>query len=100
MWGRREKGYRIFQVTETTAAIEQCRTAEKMEDLFDEIVAIYNNKERLLLDAEKVNYILDGMLAIGYKIMGAIWTQAGLTYVARYISGEWKTINTICDLEN
>ena len=99
MWGRREDGYTIFEFhSETVAAIEQCRVADKIEDLFDEIVGITNQpnaKPFVLEEKEKIPCVLDFFADNQTKLYGAIWTNAGLLYAGAYRNHQWVPMRRI-----
>lgn len=69
------------------------KQSDRLEDLFDEQIVEYKDKNGKVVKREFVNHIYDGEIPEGEpEYYGAIRTIKGLQYVARKIEGKWILI--------
>lgn len=101
-YGFREGGHRIFTCLNIASvpASEQCRFADSIEELCDCFVIINKQTNRKYICRQHGNkyyienssygeYLMPADSKV-YETYGCIWTDCGLTYMAKYIDGEWK----------
>lgn len=84
----RAKGNTHNVYSKSKCATDVIRYSDTIEKLCDCFVGIYKDEEEI--EDKEISYFLSNLANENYfkEIYGAIWTDKGLIYVARYVEGE------------